>query len=78
MSISAAAGIMASLFGLCGILALTAAVLNWDWFFRSANVRMLTFGLRRPWQRLIYGLCGAAMIYMAYRLTLDAIAMQHP
>lgn len=75
MSIGTAAAIMASIFGLCGVLALAASLLNWDWFFRSANVRMLTFGLKRPWQRLIYTICGAAMIYMAYRLTLDALAL---
>ena len=75
MSLSTAAGIMASIFCLCGLLALSAAVLNWDWFFRSANVRMLTFGLSRPWQRIIYGLCGTGMIYMACRLCLDAMAM---
>lgn len=75
MNLSTAAGIMAFIFGVCGLLAITAALLNWDWFFRSANVRMLTFGLRRPWQRLIYGTCGMGMLYMSYRLVLDMQAI---
>lgn len=75
MELGIAAIIMASLFGLCGIMSILASLLNWDWFFRSVNVRMLTFGMRRPWQRVLYGLCGVAMIFMAIRLFLDASAV---
>lgn len=68
MDIHFAARLMAVIFGGCGMLSVAAAVMNWDWFFRSVNVRMLTFGLRRPYQRLIYGICGCMMILMCCRL----------
>lgn len=65
----------ACVFALAGAVSLLAAICNWDWFFKSANVRMLTFGLKRPYQRLIYGFCGLAMAAMAGRMFADAAAM---
>ncbi len=67
----ASAIIMASIFGLCGIFSLLAAVFDWDWFFRSANVKAMTFGIRRCWQRTIYGIAGALMIVAATHILRD-------
>ncbi|MCM1292485.1 MAG: immunity 17 family protein [Bacteroides sp.] len=63
--------IMASLFLLAGVVSLLAAWRNWDWFFNSTNVRMLTFDLRRPYCRLLYGVLGLAMIAMGVKLFYD-------
>lgn len=63
--------IMAAMFLIAGTLSAYAAIFNPEWFFRSPNVRILTGSLRRPIQRLIYGLLGAAMLFMAARLILS-------
>lgn len=63
--------IMAAMFLIAGTLSAYAAIFNPEWFFRSPNVRILTGSLRRPIQRLIYGLLAAAMLFMAARLILS-------
>lgn len=72
MTLPAATRLMSAIFALCGILSVAAALLNPDWFFRSANVRLLTLGARRPVARLIYAIFGLLMLAAAYRLWLDA------
>lgn len=73
MEVQTAARVMAVVFGACGLLSVAASLMNWDWFFRSANVRLLTFGLRRPYQRVIYGVCGCLMLLMCVRLWTDTL-----
>lgn len=63
--------IMVAMFLIAGTLSAYAAIFNPEWFFRSPNVRILTGSLRRPIQRLIYGLLAAAMLFMAARLILS-------
>ena len=73
MTETTAAWIMAVIFGLCGIVAVAAALLDSEWFFRSANVRMLTPGLSRRWRRIIYGSAGALMLLASTHLFLTRI-----
>ena len=72
MSLTAATLLMSGIFAIAGIVSLLASALNADWFFRSANVRMLTLGARRPLQRIIYAIFGLLMIATAIRLFLDS------
>ncbi len=73
MNVRTAAIVMASLLALCGLFAAAAAAFNWEWFFRSPNTRMLSFGIRRRSRiRILYLLYAAAMIAMSVRLFLDA------
>lgn len=73
MDIHTAARIMTGIFSLCGIFSLGAAIFNWHWFFRSANVRMLTLGARRPLARLIYAMAGILMLLAACHLYVNEI-----
>ena len=68
MSVTVAGWIMATLFALCGLLGLTASLLNLEWFFRSRGVSSLVGRLRRPWQRALYAILGIAMLAMAYNI----------
>lgn len=63
---------MSGIFAIAGIVSLLASALNADWFFRSANVRMLTLGTRRPLQRIIYAIFGLLMMAAAIRLFLES------
>lgn len=66
MSIDAAGIIMAAVFALSGCICVLASVLDWDWFFRSQGVRMLTYRLSRRWQRALYGVLGVLMFGMSW------------
>lgn len=68
---NAAALIMASMFAIGGVFSLIAAVAGWDWFFRSPNVKALTMGVGKRWQRVIYGIAGLLMIAASTRIILD-------
>ena len=72
MSLTAATLLMSGIFAIAGIVSLLASALNADWFFRSANVRMLTLGARRLLQRIIYAIFGLLMIATAIRLFLES------
>lgn len=66
MNIVLAAGIMAAIFLISGILCLAASLMNWEWFFRSDSIRILTYRLSRRWQRTIYTILGVLMLLMSY------------
>lgn len=72
MTVQTATRLMSGIFALCGVMSLIASVFNFDWFFRSANVRMLTLGARRHIQRILYGFFGLLMLAAAYRLWQDS------
>ncbi len=74
MDITTAGYIMASIFALGGSLSIAAAICNWDWFFRSESVRMLTWRLSRHWQRAVYAMLGIAILAMAIKLLRDISA----
>ncbi len=54
--------LIGTIFLLCGLLAVSAAAADWDWFFNSANVRVLTGRMRRPAARILYLAIGCAII----------------
>ncbi len=54
-----------ALFALAGILALLAALFNWNWFFTSQNARPVVLRIGRPKARLFYGVLGVIMIALS-------------
>lgn len=66
MDIDTAAWILGAVFACGGILALLAAMLNWDWFFNSPNVRAFTFRMPRTACRVLYGAVGLGILAMAW------------
>lgn len=68
MNVSTAAWIMSAIFCLGGMISLLAALLNWEWFFRSEGVRMIVGRISRKWQRMIYAAVGLLMLCMAAHL----------
>lgn len=65
MSIEVAGYTLVSLFAVGGILSVAAAAGDWDWFFRSESVKLLTWRLSRPWQRAVYAIIGMCILAMA-------------
>lgn len=65
--------IVLSLFLLSGILALTAAIANWEWFFNSKNCRMLTTKLSRRQARWLYGIIGGLILLMTIVIAADML-----
>lgn len=65
-NVTIAAIILAAIFAICGSMAITVAIFNSDWFFKSPNAGIFTFGLPRLWQRLIYGVAGLLMLISAF------------
>ncbi|MBE6287938.1 MAG: hypothetical protein E7099_07110 [Mediterranea massiliensis] len=54
-----------SLFAMAGILALLAALFNWDWFFTAQNAQFIVQRLKRPYARLLYGILGIVLITLS-------------
>jgi len=53
------------LFFFTGIISLLAAVLNWDWFFKSKNAQMFISHKNRKKARWFYGILGIMLVGMA-------------
>lgn len=53
------------LFLLAGLMALLAAVCNWEWFFSSDNAALVVRHLGRTKSRWLYGALGALFIVAA-------------
>lgn len=51
-----------SLFALTGVVALLAALLNWDWFFTAKNSQFIVQNVGRKQARWFYGALGALLI----------------
>ncbi len=68
MSVVTATYILAAIFAAGGLFSILAAIFGWEWFFTSANVRILTGKMSRMSARVLYGLIGAAIISMAVYL----------
>lgn len=45
-----------------GLLAVLAALFNWDWFFTASNTQFVVSNVGRPRARLFYALLGLMMI----------------
>ncbi len=54
--------VIQSLFVLVGLLALLAALFNWDWFFTAQNTRFIVANAGRKRARLFYAAIGILMI----------------
>ena len=54
--------IIQGIFVLVGLLALLAALLNWDWFFTAHNTQFIVANAGRNRARLFYAAIGLLMI----------------
>ncbi len=54
--------IIQSVFVLVGLMAVLAAVFNWDWFFTANNTRFIVENVGRVRARLLYAVIGLFMI----------------
>lgn len=54
--------IIQALFVLVGLLALLAALFNWDWFFMAQNTQFVVANVGRKQARLFYAVIGVLMI----------------
>lgn len=54
--------IIQGIFVVVGLLAVLAALFNWDWFFTSRNARFIVANAGRTRSRLFYGALGCLMI----------------
>ena len=54
--------IIQALFVLVGLLALLAALFNWDWFFTAQNTQFVVANVGRKQARLFYAVIGVPMI----------------
>lgn len=51
-----------SIFVLVGLLAVLAALFNWDWFFNAQNSQFIVSNVGRPKARLFYAVLGLLLI----------------
>lgn len=54
--------IIQALFVFVGLLALLAALFNWDWFFTAQNTQFVVANVGRKQARLFYAVIGVLMI----------------
>lgn len=57
--------IVQGIFVVSGLVALLAAICNWEWFFTARNAQSLVRGVGRQRARLFYGALGVLCIGMA-------------
>lgn len=57
--------IVQTLFLLAGIISLSAAIFNWDWFFNTRNASPVVKQLGRTKSRWLYGAMGTFFIATA-------------
>ena len=59
-----------------GILAILAAIFNWDWFFQSQNSQFIVKNVGRKQARLFYAFLGILMIATAIYFFSEVQKMQ--
>ena len=57
--------IVQGIFALAGLVALLAALFNWEWFFNTRNAHSIVHNAGRGRARLFYGILGVILIGMA-------------
>lgn len=57
--------IVQSIFAFAGIVALLAAVMNWEWFFTARNTQFVVSNVGRRQARWFYGVLGCILIGMS-------------
>ncbi|MDR0976470.1 MAG: immunity 17 family protein [Prevotellaceae bacterium] len=63
--------VIQGIFAAAGLVALLAAVLDWNWFFTARNATFIVNNVGRPRARLFYGVLGLVMMGMAVFFYLD-------
>ena len=53
------------LFAVTGILALSAALFNWEWFFTARNTQFIVQNVGRTQARWFYGVLGMLLVCTA-------------
>ncbi len=54
--------IVQGIFAVAGIIALLAAILNWNWFFTTRNAQTIVRNVGRRQARWFYGVLGVILI----------------
>lgn len=62
-------------FAVTGLLAVLAAVFNWEWFFLTSNAHMLTGKMPRRYARIIYFVIGCLILLMDSVVLREALAL---
>ena len=57
--------VVQGIFALAGVVALLAALLNWEWFFSALNAQSVVRYAGRRKARLFYGILGLVLIGMS-------------
>ena len=57
--------IIQGIFVVAGIIALLAAILDWDWFFTAQNTQFVVRNVGRRQSRWFYGILGMILIGMS-------------
>ena len=57
--------IIQGIFVVAGIIALLAAILDWDWFFTAQNTQFVVRNVGRRQARRVYGILGMILIGMS-------------
>ncbi len=57
--------IIQTLFLICGIVTIVAAVKDWDWFFTSKNAEPIVSYFGRKKSRWLYGILGTILVSIA-------------
>ena len=53
------------IFAVAGLVSLSAAVFNWEWFFTARNTQSIVQWAGRKWSRVLYGILGMILMIMA-------------
>ena len=59
------------IFVIVGLLAIGAAIFDWDWFFQAQNTQMIVKNVGRKRARLFYAVLGILMIATAVYFFLE-------
>ena len=59
------------IFVIVGLLAIGAAIFDWDWFFQAQNTQLIVKNVGRERARLFYALLGILMIATAVYFFLE-------
>ena len=62
--------VITAVFSISGLLAVLAALLNWNWFFNTRNARMLVGRYKRRTARVVYFVAGLLIIAMVVAIHL--------
>lgn len=64
--------IIQTIFVVAGVIAMLAALFNWEWFFTARNAEFIVKRLGRTRSRIVYGVAGLlfiiAAVYFYYQI----------